>query len=91
MFLSVAFMSPGGSKSRKRCSKCPEAYHTILSGVPFSKHLPRLADIIYSFGLDLSGFRITSFHIMEKVLRICVPEKVLKMCFHTWATWLKSL
>ena len=27
------------------CSKCPEAYHTILSGVPFSKHLPRLADI----------------------------------------------
>ena len=44
--LSVAFMSPDGSKSRKRCSKCPEAYHTILSGVPFSKHLPRLADII---------------------------------------------
>ena len=44
--LSVAFMSPEGSKIPKKVLKCPEAYHTILSGVPFSKHLPRLVDII---------------------------------------------
>ena len=30
---------------------------------------------LYSFGLDLSGFRIASFHIMEKVLRICVSRE----------------
>ena len=42
----MAFMGPNGSKSRKRCSKCPKVYHTILSGVPFSKQLPQLVDII---------------------------------------------
>ena len=42
-------MSPDGSKSRKRCSKCPEAFRTILSGIPLSKHLPRLADIMCVF------------------------------------------
>ena len=41
--LSVAFMSPDGSKSRKRCSKCPEAYHTILSEVA---DIIGLADIL---------------------------------------------
>ena len=31
---------------------------------------------LYSFGLDLlSGFRIASFHIREKVLRICVSRE----------------
>ena len=46
--LSVAFMSLEGSKIPKKVFKMSRgvSYYLILSGVPFSKHLPRLADII---------------------------------------------
>ena len=52
------------SRSRKRCSKCSEAYHTILSGVPFSKHVPRLADII---GLEC-------FSKLSKLWKVHFPQ-----------------
>ena len=42
-YWSVAFMSPEGSKIPKNV---PRRIILLLSGVPFSKHLPRLADII---------------------------------------------
>ena len=48
-------MSPDGSKSRKRYSKCPEAYHTILRGVA---DIIGLADIMPSrFGLSVETRR----------------------------------
>ena len=31
--------------------------------------------MVSSFGLDLSGFRLATFHIREKVLRICVSRE----------------
>ena len=31
--------------------------------------------VLYSLGLDLSGFRLATFHIREKVLRICVSRE----------------
>ena len=33
------------------------------------------SDILYSFGLDLSGFKLATFHIGEKVLRTCLSRE----------------
>ena len=43
--------------------------------VNFFSRLVLRGSRIYSFGLDLSGFRLTSFYIREKVLRICVSRE----------------
>ena len=58
---------------RKGTNSCESSEYTPVRTVVWLNIVPDR--VIYSCGLDLSGFRIASFHIREKVLRICVSRE----------------